>query len=106
MPSKPTPDRFLNAKEVAAMIGLHWTTVLDGRCGTNEIPRIKLSNKCVRFSFNAVQRWMEKKAREAEEDLQRERTTLLDLMSRQSRQSVKDIAQSIVNQERRRQGRL
>jgi predicted DNA-binding transcriptional regulator AlpA len=100
MPSK-SPDRFLNFQEVAELIGLDLHTVKKGRCGTDSIPRIKLGSR-VLFSMHAVQRWMERKAREAEEDHQRERTTVIDLMSRQRRQSVKAIAQSIVNEEKRR----
>lgn len=98
MPSKPTPDRFLNFKEVAEMIGLHWTTVRDGKCGTGEIPRIKLSNKAVRFSLNAVQRWMENKAREAEEEKHRQELTMIDLAVEKTRRRklIRDAYTNII----------
>lgn len=83
MPSK-TPDRFLNFKEVAEMIGISWTTIRDGKAGTKEIPRIKLGGR-VLFSFNAVQRWMERKAREAEERAARQEMAVIDLLSERQR---------------------
>src|SRR5262245_8455804 len=100
MPSK-TPDRFLSFAEVASMIGLDLHTLKKGRCGTSEIPRIRLGAR-VLFSLHAVQAWMERKAREAEEAQQREKLTVIDLMTVQRRRSVRDLAQSIVNEERRR----
>jgi predicted DNA-binding transcriptional regulator AlpA len=87
MPSK-TPDRFLNFQEVAELIGLKTKTVRNGECGTKEIPRIKLGGRVV-FSFNAVQRWMERKAREAEERAAYQEMAVIDLLSeRRRRRSV------------------
>lgn len=99
MPSKPAPDRFLNIHEVAEMIGLHWTTIRDRKCGTGEIPRIKLSNKCVRFSLNAVQVWMATKVREAEEAQRRQESVVNNLMASKEeiRKAVDQTYLTIVN---------
>ncbi len=83
MPSKQS-DRFLNFKEVAELIGVNWTTIRDGKAGTREIPRIKLGGRVV-FSFNAVQRWMERKAREAEERAAYQEMAVIDLLSERRR---------------------
>jgi predicted DNA-binding transcriptional regulator AlpA len=83
MPSKQ-PDRFLSFAEVAEMIGLNEGTLRNGECGTKDIPRIKLGSRVV-FSFNAVQRWMERKAREAEVKIERERLAVIDLLSERRR---------------------
>jgi predicted DNA-binding transcriptional regulator AlpA len=98
MPSKPQPDRFLNFKEVAEMIGLAVKTVRNGECGTNEIPRIKLGARVV-FSFNAVQAWMAAKARKAEEDQQRSRMAVYDILAPLSRRrrAVEDTLKTIIN---------
>lgn len=87
MPSKPTPDRFLNYSEVAAMIGLHWTTIRDGKCGTKDIPRIKLGGR-VLFSFNAVQKWMERKVREAEREQSRQEMVVIDMLTEKRRRQI------------------
>jgi len=99
MPSKPPPDRFLNYTQVAEMIGLNEGTVRNGECGTNEIPRIKLSNRCVRFSFNAVQNWMAAKVREAEEAKRRSEIAVIDLLSERRRRSklIDDAVTTIAN---------
>ncbi len=98
MPSKPSPDRFLNYAQVAAMIGLHWTTIRDGKCGTKDIPRIKLGGR-VLFSFNAVQRWMERKVREAEESKARQEMVVIDLCAekRRRQRAVEDTLKTIIN---------
>ncbi len=99
MPSKPAPDRFLSFAEVAELLGLSEGTVRNGECGTSEIPRIKLSNKCVRFSFNAVQAWMAGQARKAEEAKQQSRMAVVDLMASKSerRRAVEKTLLTIVN---------
>lgn len=98
MPSKPIPDRFLNFKEVAEMIGLDVHTVKKGRCQTNEIPRIKLGGR-VLFSFNAVQQWMAAKAREAEERKNQSKMAVIDLLSEKSRrrQVIENTLTTIIN---------
>lgn len=97
MPSKQ-PDRFLNFKEVAEMIGLKAKTVRNGECGTREIPRIKLGGRVV-FSFNAVQRWMERKAREAEESKARQEMAVIDLLSerRRRQRGIQETMTTIIN---------
>ena len=98
MPSKPSPDRFLNFKEVAELIGLAVKTVRNGECGTSEIPRIKLGGR-VLFSFNAVQSWMATKAREAEESRSRSKSAVADLLGdKQRRQrAVEKTLLTIIN---------
>lgn len=97
MPSK-TPDRFLNFAEVAELIGLAVKTLRNGECGTREIPRIKLGGR-VLFSFNAVQRWMERKAREAEESKRRSQAAVIDIASvrRRRRKIIQDTVTTIAN---------
>ena len=80
MPSKPTPDHFLNIKQVADLIGVSWTTIRDGKCGTGEIPRIKIGRR-VLFSFNAVQAWMSRKVEEARQDQERQKATVRNLLA-------------------------
>lgn len=98
MPSKPSPDRFLNYSEVAAMIGLHWTTIRDGKAGTSDLPRIKLGSRVV-FSFNAVQEWMISKAEKAEKARARSRTSVVDLLTEKSRrrQAIENTLKTITN---------
>lgn len=98
MPSNQ-PDRFLSFAQVAELIGLSEGTVRNGECGTNEIPRIKLSNRCVRFSFNAVQQWMAAKARKAEQDKLRSEMAAIDLMASKSerQRAVKNTLLTIIN---------
>jgi len=95
MPSK-TPDRFLSFKEVAELIGLDIHTVKKRRCGTDSIPRIKLGGRVV-FSFNAVQRWMERKAREAEERAARQEMAVIDLLSERRRRGIQNTLTTIIN---------
>lgn len=97
MPSR-TPDKFLNFKEVAAMIGLAWTSIRDGKAGTKDLPRIKLGGR-VLFSFNAIQEWMAAKARKAEEDQHRSRLSVIDLVAekRSRRQAVEHTLKTIIN---------
>jgi predicted DNA-binding transcriptional regulator AlpA len=99
MPSKPTPDRFLSFAEVAEMLSISEGTLRNGEAGTNEIPRIKLSNRCVRFSFNAVQAWMAAKAREAERARLQSEMAVHSLMASKSerRRAVKDTLLTIIN---------
>lgn len=103
MPSKPTPDKFLNIKEVAVLIGLDWTTIRDGKCETKEIPRIKLGGRLL-FSLNAVQEWMAAKAKKAEQDQSREQTAVIDLFSRSQgeRRFIRGAVESLVRDERRK----
>lgn len=98
MASKPQPDRFLNFKEVAEMIGLAVKTVRNGECETNEIPRIKLGGR-VLFSLLAVQAWMSRKAREAEEAKRRQELVVIDMLSERRRRKklIKDTITTIVN---------
>jgi hypothetical protein len=58
-----TPDRFLTFAEVAEMLGLSEEVVRNGECGTDELLRIKLGKqtRTIRFSFNNVQVWIEKR---------------------------------------------
>lgn len=97
MPSKPDPDRFITYKELAQLLSLHVATVKKGECGTNTIPRIRLGHRVV-FSFNAVQKWMEAKAREAEEAKQR-KENVVDLMSSKisQRRAVEKTLTTIIN---------
>lgn len=98
MASKPQPDRFLNYAEVAELIGLKVETVKKGKAGTNEIPRIKLGDR-VLFSFNSVQSWMARKAREAEEAKRRQELAVIDMLSERRRRKklIKDTITTIVN---------
>lgn len=98
MPSKPSPDRFLNYLEVAAMIGLQIATVKKGKCGTSEIPRIKLGGR-VLFSFNAVQKWMERKAREAEREQSCQEMVVIDMLTEKRRRqiAVEKTMKTIIN---------
>jgi len=97
MPSKQ-PDRFLSFAEVAEMIGLKTKTVRNGECGTRDIPRIKLGGRVV-FSFNAVQRWMERKVREAEENRRRSEMAVIDLLAekRGRRRAIENTLTTIIN---------
>lgn len=96
-PSKP-PDRFLNFKEVAEMIGLAVETVKKGKAGTKDLPRIRAGRR-VLFSLNAVQAWMSAKAAEAEESKRRSRAAVIDLLSEKSRrrQAIDDTLKTIIN---------
>lgn len=100
MPSKSTPDRFLNYTEVAELIGLPVKTLRNREAGTKDIPRIKLGRRVV-FSFNAVQAWMRQKAREAEEAQRRAKTTVIDLLAEKRQRSwkkdVEDTLTTIIN---------
>lgn len=98
MPSKPSPDRFLNYSEVAAMIGLAIKTVRNGECGTKDIPRIKLGGR-VLFSFNAVQKWMERKVREAEREQSRQEMVVIDMLAEKRRRqiAVENTLKTIIN---------
>lgn len=97
MPSKQ-PDRFLSFAEVAELIGLKTKTIRNGECGTRDIPRIKLGGR-VLFSFNAVQRWMERKVREAEESKARQECAVIDLLSerRRRRRAIQNTLTTIIN---------
>lgn len=92
------PDRFLNFKEVAELLGLAIKTVRNGECETNTIQRIKLGGR-VLFSFNAVQNWMAAKARKAEQDQLRSEMVVIDLASeKRRRQRVVDrTMKTIIN---------
>jgi predicted DNA-binding transcriptional regulator AlpA len=98
MPSKTQPDKFLNFKEVATMIGLAEATIRKGGAGTKDIPRIKLGGRVV-FSFNAVQRWMARQVRKAEESRVRQEMAVIDLLSerRRRRRVVQDTMKTIIN---------
>jgi predicted DNA-binding transcriptional regulator AlpA len=98
MSRKLSVDKFLNFQEVAQLIGLKTKTVRNGECGTREIPRIKLGGR-VLFSLNAVQRWMERKAREAEESKARQEIVVIDLLSEKRRRlrGVQDTLTTIIN---------
>ena len=60
------PDDLVDASYVAARTGLKERTVLAGKAGTNEIPRVLLraenaSRPLVRFARSAVDNWIRKK---------------------------------------------
>ena len=95
---RPLPDRFLNYAEVAEMIGIAVKTLRNGECGTREIPRMKLGSR-VLFSFNAVQAWMARKVREAEEEKRRSQTAVIDMVSegRRHKQMIEDTIKTIAN---------
>ena len=101
--SKPVPDRFLSFAEVAELIGLDLHTLKKGRCGTKDIPRIKLGAR-VLFSLNAVQAWMAAKAREAEEQQRREERAVIDLLSRRRdhKRFMRGTLDAMIQEERRR----
>jgi len=98
MPSKPQPDRFLNFAQVAEMIGVKEWTLRTGKCGTKDIPRIKLGSR-VLFSFNAVQQWMANKAREAEQEQRRREMAVRDLLADKAarQRAVEDTLRTILN---------
>jgi len=98
MPSKPTPDRFLNYAQVAEMLGLKIQTLKKGKAGTRDIPRIKLGSR-VLFSFNAVQAWMAQKVREAEASKRRQETVIVDLLVEKRRRqiAVENTLKTIIN---------
>jgi hypothetical protein len=48
------------------MIGLGVGTVRNGKCATSEIPRLRVGRR-VLFSLRAVEAWMQRRTREAEE---------------------------------------
>lgn len=98
MLSKPHPDRFLNFAQVAEMIGIKEGTLRNGECRTSDIPRIKLGSR-VLFSFNAVQAWMTRKAREAEESKRQQRLAVIDLMAEKRRRKklINDTLTTIIN---------
>lgn len=85
------------------MIGLDEGTVRNGECGTKDIPRIKLGRRVV-FSLNAVQRWMARKAEEAEADQHREHSIVIDLFAdqRSERRYIREAAKQLASKERRR----
>src|SRR5262249_51370606 len=93
-----TPDRFLSFAEVADLIGLDVHTLKKGRCGTGDIPRIRLGAR-VLFSLNAVQRWMERKAREAEEHKRRQEIMVVAFIAerRRGQKVVTDSYTTFVN---------
>lgn len=80
------------------MIGLEVETVKKGKAGTNDLPRIKLGSR-VLFSLHAVQRWMERKAREAEEEKRRQEMAVIDLVAEKKRRQklVRDAYTNIIN---------
>lgn len=98
MPSKPVPDRFLNYAQVAQLLGLEVETLKKGKAGTRDIPRIKLGSR-VLFSFNAVQKWMERKAREAERDQLRQEMVVIDMLAEKRRRqiAVEKTMKTIIN---------
>lgn len=58
--------RFLSFKEVAELIGLGVGTLRNGKCETSEIPRVRIGRR-VMFAESAVEAWMARKTREAED---------------------------------------
>ena len=99
MPSKHTPDRFLNFKEVAEMIGVDIETLRKGKCQTDEIPRIRLSYRKVVFSLLEVQAWMSRKAEEAREEKSKQKATVRRLLADkdQIRQAINKTYLTIIN---------
>lgn len=87
MPPKPAPDRFLNFKQVAEMIGLAVETVKKGKAGTKDIPRIRAGRR-VLFSLSHVQQWMANKAREAEERKYQSKIAVIDLLAEKRRRQI------------------
>jgi predicted DNA-binding transcriptional regulator AlpA len=95
------PDRFLNIREVAEMIGLSVGTIYDCKRGTNELLRIRLGGRVV-FSLNNVQEWMQWQARKAEED-ERQRRLWAEYNSKEAvrsrcQQAVMNALKTIVVQ--------
>jgi len=54
MSSKRTADKLLTAKQAAELLGLSASAVYQGKCGTAELTRVKLSPKVIRWSRNEV----------------------------------------------------
>lgn len=48
-------DKLITAKEAADMLGLNAKTLLGGRCDTDELTRIRVGKRGVRFSRLEVQ---------------------------------------------------
>ena len=83
----PPKDKFLSFVEVAELIGVSEGTIRNGECATSELPRIKLGGR-VLFSLRAVEQWMARKAREAEEKKARARQAAVDFGAAKRRRQI------------------
>jgi len=90
-----TKDRFLSFAQVAELIGLKVGTLRNGEGGTADIPRMKIGGR-VLFSERAVQQWMARKAREAEEKRANVRNLLDERLNARRRREAQRAVLSLV----------
>jgi len=62
------------------MIGLSAKTIHNGQCGTDELPRVKLGGR-VLFSLKAVEAWMARRLRRAEQEKYAHKNTIADIFA-------------------------
>jgi hypothetical protein len=79
----PHGDDLVTASYIAARTGLKERTILEGKAGTKEIPRVLLKEEharrpVVRFQRAAVDRWIRGKIVEANENDPRQRALRFD----------------------------
>jgi predicted DNA-binding transcriptional regulator AlpA len=65
-------DKLLTFAEAAKELNLGESTLRHGKCGLDEIPRARVGRR-VMFSEAAIQAWIARKVREAEELLRKQR---------------------------------
>jgi predicted DNA-binding transcriptional regulator AlpA len=59
-------DKLLTVAEAAAELNFGKSTLRDGKCGLDQIPRVRVGRRLM-FSEAAIQAWIARKAREAEQ---------------------------------------
>jgi predicted DNA-binding transcriptional regulator AlpA len=81
----PTPreDDLVDARYVAERAGLAERTVLEGKAGTDAIPRVALGRKIVRFRRGAVDKWIRELGLQAAAN--QPRTRALALINRKAK---------------------
>lgn len=81
----PRPDDLVGADYVVARTGISLRTVIAGKAGTNNIPRVM--NRPVRFRRGDVDQWLRKLAQAAAKDTTEAR--VLDFYERQEKKRRK-----------------
>jgi predicted DNA-binding transcriptional regulator AlpA len=96
-------DRFLSFREVSELIGLKVGTIRNGGAGTDEITRLKIGGR-VFFSQRAVEAWMSRRIREAEDKKALQRNAAAELLAdkRRRQAAVKRALLTIVTKGGRR----
>ncbi|HMV86809.1 MAG TPA: hypothetical protein PLD20_17925 [Blastocatellia bacterium] len=60
-PSKLIEDKLISAKKVAELLGISVSAVHQGKAGTAALTRIKLSQRCVRWSESEVLKFIQRR---------------------------------------------